>query len=92
METQSRTGSEYTAIWESQVEPGARDAVGSSRTVAPAQTADGDPAYIEGTGPISSRLEGTGWTRDDVEIVVDLLTAVMMAITLYSAVRNGGMS
>jgi len=72
---------DYTEIWKADAEPDAADDVGSSHTI----TEVGDPQ----TGPLTSAIEGTQWTRDDIELAVSVLNGVLLAITLYAVVTDG---
>ncbi|MDS0280629.1 hypothetical protein [Haloarcula onubensis] len=74
--------SDYTQIWTAEAEPGAADDVGSSRTVT---EVDGP----QQAGPLTTAIEGTQWTRADIELAVEVLNGVLLLLTLYAVFADG---
>lgn len=69
--------SDYTQVWTADAEPGAADDVGSSRTTT-------DVGDSQQSGPLTSAIEGTQWTREDIELAVSILNGVFLVLTLYA--------
>jgi len=73
--------SDYTQVWTAEAEDGAADDVGSSRTT----TEVGAPQQA---GPLTSAIEGTQWTREDIELAVEMVKGVVLLLTLYAIVAG----
>lgn len=77
--------SDYTQIWTAEAEAGAADDVGSSRTVAAT-------GAVEQAGPLTSAVEATNWTTEDIKLASEILQGVLLLITLYViATGEGGL-
>jgi hypothetical protein len=79
--TAQQSQNEFTAVWTAGVDDGAADDVGSSRTTTTTTTTES----TDQKGPITSAIESTQWTREDIELAVEILKGAMLLLTLYYA-------
>ena len=72
------TSNGFSAIWAAEAEAGADTGADGSSESADAET-----------GPITSAIEGTQWTREDIELAVELAKGTVLLLTLYYAMTGG---